>query len=88
MVSLRWYPSSSDEGSRRPRIPTSLSMAPVHPDPVKIRTVSSSPPTASRMMRRASSPSRVVGRPVPLDSVWVLAYRGEHFVQDAQPEAV
>jgi hypothetical protein len=51
-------------------------MAPVVPDPQKITSVSSSPPTLSRMMRRASSRRRVVCRPVPLDSVWVFAYRG------------
>jgi hypothetical protein len=45
----------------------------VVPDPVKITTVCSSPPTASRMIMRASSRSRVVCRPVPDDSVWVLA---------------
>ena len=54
-------------------IPISLSMAPVQPEPAKITTVSSSPPTASRTMVRASSRSRVVCRPVPLDSVWVFA---------------
>ena len=58
---------------RRPRTPISLSIAPVQPEPEKITTVSSSPPTASRMIRRASSRSRVVCSPVPLDSVWVLA---------------
>ena len=51
----------------------SLSMAPVHPEPAKMTTVSSSPPTASRMIRRASSRRRVVCRPVPEDSVCVLA---------------
>ena len=51
----------------------SLSMAVVLPDPQNTTTVSSSPPTASRMIRRASSRSRVVCRPVPLASVWVLA---------------
>ena len=48
-------------------------MAPVEPDPQKITHVSSSPPTASWTMVRASSRRRVVCRPVPLDSVWVLA---------------
>ena len=56
--------------------PSSLAIAPVEPDPAKITQVSSSPLTASRMIRRASSRSRVVCRPVPLDSVWVFAYRG------------
>ena len=51
----------------------SLSIAPVQPEPAKMTTVSSSPPTASRMIARASSRSRVVCRPVPLDSVCVLA---------------
>ncbi len=51
----------------------SLSIAAVEPAPQKMTTVSSPPPMASRMMRRASSRSRVVCRPVPLDSVWVLA---------------
>jgi hypothetical protein len=54
-------------------MPIILSMAEVQPEPVKITTVSSSPPTASRMIARASSRNRVVCRPVPLDSVWVLA---------------
>ena len=43
------------------------------PEPQKITTVSSSPPTASRMIRRASSRNRVVCRPVPEVSVWVFA---------------
>jgi hypothetical protein len=54
-------------------MPISLSIAPVEPDPQKITAVVSSPPTASLMIRRASSRSRVVCRPVPDDSVWVLA---------------
>ena len=58
---------------RRLRMPISLSIAAVEPEPQKMTTVSSSPPTASRMIRRASSRSRVVCSPVPLDSVWVLA---------------
>ena len=58
---------------RRPSTPISLSIAPVHPDPAKMTTVSSSPCTASPMIRRASSRSRVVCSPVPLDSVCVLA---------------
>ena len=65
--------SSSALGMRRPSTPISLEMAPVVPDPAKITTVSSSPPTASWMIRRASSRSRVVCSPVPLDSVCVLA---------------
>jgi hypothetical protein len=43
---------------------------------VKITTSSSVPPTASRMIRRASSRSRVVCSPVPELSVCVFAYRG------------
>jgi hypothetical protein len=58
---------------RRLRMPMSLSTAAVLPDPLNRTTVSSSPPTASRMIRRASSRSRVVCRPVPELSVWVLA---------------
>ena len=58
---------------RRPSTPISLSIAAVQPDPVKITTVSSSPWTASWMIRRASSRSRVVCSPVPLDSVCVFA---------------
>ena len=55
----------------------SLSMAPVEPDPANRTTWSLSvPPTASRMIRRASSRKRVVWRPVPDDSVWVLPYSG------------
>ena len=52
----------------------SLSIAPVEPEPAKITTWSLvAPPTASRMIRRASSRKRVVCRPVPDDSVWVFA---------------
>ena len=58
---------------RSSRMPISLSMAPVAPLPAKITTVSSSPPTAAWMVARASSRRRVVCRPVPLASVWVLA---------------
>ena len=76
MRALRSYRSSRPAGMRRPRMWISLSMAPVDPDPVKITIVVSSPPTASRTIRRASSRSRVVCRPVPDDSVCVLAYRG------------
>ncbi len=59
----------------------SLLMAAVEPAPVKITAVCSSPPTASRMIRRASSRSRVVCSPVPLASVWVFAYRGRTSVR-------
>jgi hypothetical protein len=62
--------------ARSPSTPTSLLIAPVEPDPQKITTVSSSPPTAVRITSRASSRSRVVCSPVPLDSVCVFAYRG------------
>ena len=58
---------------RRLRIPISLLIAPVVPEPAKITAVEASPLTHSRMIRRASSRSRVVCRPVPLDSVCVLA---------------
>ena len=54
----------------------SLFTAAVAPEPEKITRSSAAPPTASRMIRRASSRSRVVSRPVPELSVWVLAYRG------------
>ena len=54
-------------------MPISLLIAPVEPEPQKMTHVSSSPLTASRMIRRASSRRRVVCRPVPLDSVWVFA---------------
>ncbi len=53
-------------------MPMSLSIAPVLPEPVNSTTVSV-PPRASRMIRRASSRSRVVCNPVPELSVWVLA---------------
>ena len=65
--------SSSTDGIRRPSTPMSFEIAPVVPEPAKITAVSASPPTASWMIRRASSRSRVVCSPVPLDSVWVLA---------------
>ena len=43
---------------RRPRMPTSLSIAAVEPEPQKITQVESSPPTASRMIR-----ARVLAQP-------------------------
>jgi hypothetical protein len=52
---------------------TSLSIAPVAPDPAKMTTVSASPPIAARISARASSRRRLVCRPVPDDSVCVLA---------------
>ncbi len=76
MCAVRSYRSSSWQGTRRPRMRTILSIAPVEPEPQNSTAQESSPPTASRMIRRASSRSRVVCRPVPLDSVCVLAYRG------------
>ena len=76
ICAVRCQRSSSADGMRSPSTPMSLSIAPVHPDPAKTTTVSASPCTASAMIRRASSRSRVVCSPVPLDSVWVLAYPG------------
>ena len=73
IVSVRCQRSSRSAGMRSPRMPTSLLIAPVEPEPQKTTTVSSSPPTASRMTARASSRNRVVCKPVPLDSVCVLA---------------
>ena len=55
---------------------------PVQPDPAKITTVSSSPCTASWMIRRASSRSRVVCRPVPLDLGVRVGVAGQHLVAD------
>ena len=54
----------------------SLSIAAVLPEPQKTTAVLSSPPIASRTIRRASSRSSVVCRPVALASVCVFAYRG------------
>ena len=95
MCLLRWCSSSSRDGILSPRTPISLSMAPVQPDPAKITTVSSPPPTAAWMIARASSRKRVVCSPVPLDSVWVLAYLGNTSKRmkssrkvSARPEAV
>ena len=70
------YRSSSPAGIRSSRMPISLLTAAVAPDPQKMTRSSAVPPTASRMIRRASSRSRVVARPVPELSVWVFAYRG------------
>jgi hypothetical protein len=56
-----------------PSRPTSLATAPVAPDPVKMTRSWSVPPTASWIAWRACSRSRVVWRPVPELSVWVLA---------------
>ena len=61
---------------RSSRMPISLFTAAVAPEPQKMTRSSSVPPTASRMIRRASSRSRLVCRPVPELSVWVLAYSG------------
>ena len=57
------------------RMPTSLLMAAVDPDPQKI-TAASWAFSAVRMIRRASSRSLVVCSPVPELSVCVFAYRG------------
>ncbi|CAB5048462.1 unannotated protein [freshwater metagenome] len=57
-------------------MPINLSTAPVVPDPAKINASSPVAPTAARIIVRASSRNRVVCRPVPLDSVCVLAYLG------------
>ena len=56
--------------------PTSLATAAVAPDPQKITRSWSVPPTAWWITWRACSRSRVVWRPVPELSVWVLAYQG------------
>jgi hypothetical protein len=76
MWSVRWCVSSRADEIRRPSTPISFAIAPVQPEPVKTTTESSPPPTAVRMISLASSRSRVVCRPVPLDSVWVFAYPG------------
>ena len=55
-----------------PRMPISLSIAAVDPEPQKITSISP-PPSAARMIARASSRSRVVCSPVPLASVCVFA---------------
>ena len=73
---VSWYRSSSPAGMRSSRIPMSLLTAAVAPEPQKMTRSSSVPPTASRIIFRASSRSRVVCRPVPELSVCVLAYRG------------
>ncbi len=76
MCERRAYRSSRSFGIRRLSTSTSLLTAAVMPEPQKITAWSSEPPTASRMIRRASSRKRVVCRPVPDDSVCVLAYSG------------
>ncbi len=83
------------EGTCSPRMRSSLSIAPVDPEPVKTTACSSPPPTASRTSCLASSRRRVVCRPVPDDSVWVLAYQGRTSSRmkssmnpSARPEAV
>ena len=82
-------------GSRSSSMPTSLSTAAVAPDPQKITRSWSVPPTAWWMTWRACSRSRVVWRPVPELSVWVLAYRGSTWSRmasstkpSARPDAV
>jgi hypothetical protein len=54
-------------------MPISLLTAAVAPEPQKITRWPAVPPTASWMIWRASSRSRLVARPVPELSVWVLA---------------
>ena len=71
-----WYRSSSPAGIRSSRMPISLLTAAVAPDPQKKTRSSSVPPTASWIIRRASSRSQPVARPVPELSVCVFAYRG------------
>jgi hypothetical protein len=50
-----------------------LSIAPVDPLPAKMTATSSPACSDSAMIRRASSRSRVVCRPLPEDSVCVFA---------------
>ena len=61
---------------RSSRMPISLLIAAVDPEPQKITRSSAVPPTASRIISRASSRSLVVRSPVPELSVWVFAYHG------------
>jgi hypothetical protein len=75
--------------------PTSLATAAVAPDPQKMTRSWSVPPTDWWMTWRACSRSRVVWRPVPELSVWVLAYQGRTWPRmasstkpSARPEAV
>ncbi|MFD1046922.1 MCE family protein, partial [Kibdelosporangium lantanae] len=87
--------SRSAAGTRSPRMSTNLLMAPVAPEPLKITTVSSSPPTASRITRRASSRKALVRAAVAVESLWVLPYQGRTWSRTksstnptARPEAV
>ncbi len=73
MCVLRAKRSSRLAGILRLSTPMSRSIAPVVPEPQNNTTCSTPPPTPSRTSLRASSRSRVVCRPVPEDSVWVLA---------------
>ena len=59
--------------SARSSWPVSLATAAVAPDPQKMTRSWSVPPTAWWMTWRACSRNRVVWRPVPELSVWVLA---------------
>jgi hypothetical protein len=75
--------------------PTSLATAAVAPDPANMTRSWSVPPTAWWITWRACSRSRVVWRPVPELSVWVLAYQGRtrsrmasSTKSSARPEAV
>ena len=74
---------------------TSLSIAPVEPEPQNTTTSSSPPLTARWITRRASSRSAVVCRPVADASVCVFAYSGRTRVRivssmndSERPEAV
>ena len=60
-------------GRRSSRMATSLFTAAVAPEPQKITRSSAVPPTASRIIGRASSQQPGVCSPVPELSVWVLA---------------
>ena len=66
----------SARGRARSRRRTSLSIAPVAPEPQKTTTSSAEPFTAAWMIRRASSRSAVVCRPVAEASVCVFPYSG------------
>ena len=76
--SLEWcsYGPRKTTAPLRSRARTSLSIAPVVPEPQKITASSSLPLTAAWMIRRASSRSSVVSRPVADASVCVFAYAG------------
>jgi len=73
ICAVKPWARSRSAGIRRLRMPTSLSIAPVVPEPVKMTTASSPQLSESATIARASSRSRVVCRPVPLLSVCVFA---------------